>query len=358
MLGQETSKFQRSRDAILTLARWFSERSRVLPWRSEPTLYRVWVSEIMLQQTQVVTVLPFFERFMQRFPSVEALASADESAVLEAWAGLGYYSRARNLHRGAKQVVASGFPQTREAWLGIPGVGPYTAGAIASIALQQPEPILDGNVERVLARVLMVTRADGDSAFKARLWKWSGLLVRKANQDGVSPSVFNQALMELGALVCTFRNPRCLECPIRDVCEARKRRVVEIYPGKKPPKKWIHVNEIRHAWIAREKDGFERILLRKQAEGEWRAGLWDFPAESPSHKNVTLLGEVHTKHVVTRHKIDRVTKIWSVSENGLLPNKQSGQFSWTDFLEPSLPGSSAFQKTWKAVLRFSSGSPR
>jgi A/G-specific adenine glycosylase len=346
--------------AILTLDRWFALRSRVLPWRSEPTLYRVWVSEIMLQQTQVVTVLPYFERFMQRFPTVEALASASEAEVVEAWAGLGYYSRARNLHRGAKQVVASGFPKTREGWIEIPGVGPYTAGAITSIALGHAEPILDGNVERVLARVLALSRAGGDARFKARLWKWSGLLVRRAARLEVSPSRFNQALMELGALVCTFRNPKCGECPVQDVCAAKRLDGAERFPGKKPAKEWVRVEEVRHAWIARDDGGREVILLRRQAPGEWRAGLWDLVLEAPAVGKAALIGEIATRHVVTRHKIERTTKIWNVSEMSAppRPKKAGEEFAWTSFQSPELAGSASFQKTWKSLREFRNGSPR
>lgn len=339
--------------AILTLGRWFSARSRVLPWRSEPTPYRVWVSEIMLQQTQVVTVLPYFERFVQRFPTVEALASADESQVVEAWAGLGYYSRARNLHRGARRIVESGFPETREGWLEIPGVGPYTAGAISSIALGQAEPILDGNVERVLSRVLALARpgTGGDAAFKARLWKWSGLLVRRAARLGVSPSQFNQSLMELGALVCSFRSPRCGECPLQKACMAVRLGNPEAFPGKKRPKEWIRIEETRHAWISRDQKGEEMLLVRRQKEGEWRAGLWDLPLEAPTLGRGLAAGEVATRHVVTRHKIERVTRVWNVRglELPAMDSASGAEFAWVRFEDPAVAGSGSFKKTWKAL---------
>ena len=330
----------------------------MLPWRSEPTLYRVWVSEIMLQQTQVVTMLPYFERFMQRFPTVESLASADESEVVAAWAGLGYYSRARNLHRAAKMIFRSGFPRSREGWIEVPGVGPYTAGAITSIALGIAEPILDGNVERVLSRVLAVSRLNGDSLFKARLWRWSGLLVRRANRRKISPSQFNQALMELGALVCNFRNPKCDECPVRKVCAARRLGAIDQFPGKKPPKEWIRVEEVRHAWISKDERGFATILVRKQAPGEWRAGLWDLPEEPPSAGKAVFLGEVQTKHVVTRHKIERLTKIWNVAKQQVPSGFKGQELSWTSFEQPEIAGSGAFQKTWKALREFTTENPR
>ncbi len=335
--------------AVLALAQWFERQKRVLPWRSEPTLYRVWVSEIMLQQTQVVTVRPFFERFMERFPTVEALAGAGEDAVVEAWAGLGYYSRARNLHRGARAIVeAGGFPQTREAWLEVPGVGPYTAGAIASIALGKPEPILDGNVERVLSRVLMLGRGP---RFKLRLWRWAGLLVRLAHRSGASPSVFNQALMELGALVCSPKSPDCASCPVATHCMARQNGVQEQYPPKKPPKQWIALEEQRHVWLD---TATRRWLIEKQPQGRWRAGLWDFLEEAPGAGMARRLGEVVTRHVVTRHKITRTTQIWALSRSAcadaLGAHAQSESRRWVDSNDLGVAGSSAYKRTSQAVL--------
>ena len=231
---------------LIALGRWFERQKRVLPWRDAPTPYRVWVSEIMLQQTQVVTVVPYFERFMASFPTVERLAAASEDAVMKHWAGLGYYSRARNLHRAAQGVVTDSggaFPADREGWESIPGVGPYTAGAILSIAYEKPEAILDGNVERVVSRFRTVTRAGGDSFYKQRLWRLSGLGVRQAASAGVSPSVFNQALMELGATVCTPKNPRCELCPVAEGCRARAMATHEAFPPKKARKPFVGVDE-------------------------------------------------------------------------------------------------------------------
>ncbi len=331
--------------SILGLAHWFERQKRVLPWRSEPTLYRVWISEIMLQQTQVVTVLPYFERFMARFASVEALAAALESEVVEAWAGLGYYSRARNLHKGAKAVVAAGgFPRTREGWLEIPGVGPYTAGAIVSIALGQPEPILDGNVERVLSRVLALPR---DARFKTRLWRWSALLVRRAHRLGVSPSTFNQALMELGAMVCTPRNARCSECPVSGACAALRLGAVEKFPQKKPPKEWVRVEETRHAWVRLET---RELLIERQPEGKWRAGLWDFVESAPPPGKARRLGEIQSRHVVTRHKIERTTEVWAISAQTQW--KGSGEVRWASLDDDEVAGSSAYAKVRVNLLEF------
>ena len=296
--------------AIQNLGDWFERQKRVLPWRDDPSFYRVWISEIMLQQTQVITVVPFFERFVKALPTVEALAEASEESVMLLWAGLGYYSRARNLLKGAKIIVARGsFPKTREEWLEIPGVGQYTAGAILSIAMNQPEAILDGNVERVLSRWQRITRAGGDGVYKEALWALSRELVAKAYALTVAPSVFNQALMELGATLCTPKKPKCLLCPVRDICEAQAEGVEEDFPPRKKAKEWITIQEELHCLI----DGEGRVLLRKREKGEWRAGLWDlldraqkFPHAGP----VTHLGEIETKHVVTRHKIFRKTHVW------------------------------------------------
>jgi A/G-specific adenine glycosylase len=343
---------QRQDAAILTLAQWFHKSARVLPWRSDPSLYRVWISEIMLQQTQVVTVLPYFERFMSRFPNVEALARASESEVLEAWAGLGYYSRARNLHRGAQKIVAEGFPQSQRDWLEVPGVGPYTAGAISSIALGLPEPILDGNVERVLSRVLALSRAElGEAAFKARLWRWSAKLVLRAQRIRVTPSDFNQALMELGATRCAFRNPECDSCPIREACQARRLNRVDACPGKKKPKEWIRVEEVRHAWVRRNAQGGLEVLVREIAAGEWRAGVWDLPEQSPSLGAAVSGGEVHTKHVVTRHRIERTIKIWSVKEGVSFPTESARlqRWAWTNLEQPSVAASASLMKSCKQI---------
>lgn len=204
-------------DIVQALRGWYFTRRRQLPWRDDPTPYRVWVSEIMLQQTQVVTVLPFFERFMAAFPTVEALAAASDEAVMAQWAGLGYYRRARFLHLAAKRVAAGGgvFPRSVEGLLELPGVGRYTAGAIASIAFGIKAPLLDGNVARVLSRVFCVDDPADGSAGQRALWALAEALV-----PADDPSSHNQALMELGALVCSPRSPVCGECPLADRCQA------------------------------------------------------------------------------------------------------------------------------------------
>lgn len=323
--------------------KWFQRQKRILPWRDQPSVYRVWISEIMLQQTQVITVIPYFERFVTRFPTVEALAEAPEEDVLHHWAGLGYYSRARNLHKAAKKIVAQGrFPTNREEWLEIPGVGHYTAGAILSIASDLPEAILDGNVERVLSRVRRVDRQKGDTEFKSRLWKLSQIFVETAYRHGIRPSNLNQALMELGATICTPKKPKCLLCPISPLCKAAATGEQESYPPKKAPKKWLQVQEELHCWMTES----GKVLLRKRQANEWRAGLWDLIEAQPqeTQPKLNFLGSVETKYVVTRHKVKRLTKIWKVSENVNLSGLQ-----WVSFDSPEVPVGAPLKKTLKEI---------
>ena len=218
-----------------SLAAWYRVSRRHLPWRETPTPYRVWVSEIMLQQTQVQTVIPYFERFLVDFPDVTTLANATEEAVLTRWAGLGYYRRGRQLHAAAKQLVAqheATLPRDVATLLTLPGVGRYTAGAIASIAYGTPAPVLDGNVARVLSRLmaleLEVDRGPGQRA----LWSAAERLV--CHDD---PGSHNQAMMELGALVCTPAQPGCSGCPLRASCRAHAAAAETTYPRKRPRKR-------------------------------------------------------------------------------------------------------------------------
>jgi len=215
----------------LLLLAWFAQHKRELPWRADADAYRVWVSEIMLQQTRVAAVIPYYERFLERFPSIAALAGAPEEEVLRFWSGLGYYSRARNLQRAAQEIVAQHggiFPSSAEDVLALPGIGAYTAAAICSIAFGQKMAVLDGNVARVIARLFAV-RGDlraGD--------RWRGLQERADwLLDGHAPGDWNQAMMELGATICTPRAPQCLLCPAGQFCAARKQGSQEEIPEKR-----------------------------------------------------------------------------------------------------------------------------
>ena len=220
-----------SRLASLLLG-WYHQHGRVLPWRGHPEPYAIWVSEIMLQQTRVETVIPYFERWMNLFPTVRDLAAASEQDVLNAWEGLGYYSRARNLHKAAMIVnerYGGELPRDLELLRELPGIGRYTVGAIASIAFNMDQPILDGNLRRVFARLFDVSEAADSPAGEEILW-------RKAAEhipEGQAAD-YNQALMDLGATICLPRNPRCQFCPLVEICEARAKGTQEQRPVMKP----------------------------------------------------------------------------------------------------------------------------
>lgn len=211
------------------LLNWYDQNKRDLPWRRERDPYRIWVSEIMLQQTKVDTVIPYYERFMSLFPTLDALADAEEETVLKAWEGLGYYSRARNLHQAVKEVKEtynSKVPDTEEIH-NLRGVGPYTAGAILSIAYGIPAPAVDGNVMRVLSRIFLIEDDIGKATTRK---KFEALVNQIISTD--KPSDFNQALMELGALICTPRSPSCLLCPVQSHCTGREAGIHESLPVK------------------------------------------------------------------------------------------------------------------------------
>ncbi len=246
------------------LLSWYRRHARTLPWRDHPTPYRVWVSEIMLQQTQVATVLGYFERFIARFPELAALAKADESEVLALWEGLGYYRRARMLHAAARQLVASGgdVPSRFEDLLLLPGLGRYTAAAIASIAHGEPVAVLDGNVRRVLSRL----RGRRDWS-ERQIWQAAEQLL-----DREAPGEFNQAMMELGATVCLPKAPLCLVCPWKDDCRARTLGHPEQFPTPKQRPVTVHVHE--HA-VALHRRG--RWLLARRDDGERYRQMWELP---------------------------------------------------------------------------------
>ena len=252
------------------LLAWYHAHRRDLPWRRTRDPYAIWVSEAMLQQTRVETVVPYYERFLGRFPDVGALARADLDEVLGLWTGLGYYSRARNLHRAAREVVerhAGCLPDDARALRELPGVGRYTAGAVASIAFDRPEPIVDGNVARVLARLLGI-REDVDTAScRARLWREAAALAQ-----GPEPGALNQALMELGATVCTPRGPRCGSCPVARRCAARSSGDPEALPRKA---RRMRVRPVRAVAGLVLRRGL--ALAVQRPERGLLAGLWELP---------------------------------------------------------------------------------
>lgn len=254
------------------LLAWYDRSARDLPWRGAGrTPYRVLVSEIMLQQTQVAAVVPFFERFMARLPALADLADADEQTVLRLWQGLGYYSRARNLHRAVKAIMAQHggeVPRGVAQLLELPGIGRYTAGAIASIAHDVRAPIVDGNVSRVLCRVEGIEADPRRPDVAARLWERAGKLVPRER-----PGDFNSALMELGATICTPRSPRCPDCPVRRACKARAAGAQDRIPAARARKALPLVE--RDIYRVRNGGG-EFLIEQRPPTGRW-AGLWQFP---------------------------------------------------------------------------------
>lgn len=260
---------------------WFDDFGRKnLPWQHNPTPYRVWVSEIMLQQTQVATVIPYYEKFMARFPSLEALATAPIDDVLSHWSGLGYYARARNLHRCAELTVQhhqGELPNSIDALEALPGIGRSTAGAILSLSMGIPQPILDGNVKRVLARHNGVAGWPGNGAVLKRLWEIS---------ENVTPSErcgpFNQAMMDLGATVCTRTKPDCSRCPVSEDCQGLASGDPVQFPGKKPKKEKPVKSTIM--LLIRNESG-ATLLERRPPSGIW-GGLWSLP-EVPKDGDLT-----------------------------------------------------------------------
>ena len=252
------------------LLAWFAHQARDLPWRRTRDPYAIWVSEVMLQQTQVATVIPYFERFLAEFPTISALAAADEQRVLRLWEGLGYYRRARQLHKAAKEMVErhdGRFPRDPAAVRRLPGIGRYTAGAVLSIAFDAREPILEANSRRLLARLLPLWTDPTTKAAEQRLWDWAAELVPKKQAGS-----FNQALMELGSQVCRPSDPACSDCPVQELCPTFQHGWQDQLPVRKPTQR---LERVRHACVVVRRG--IHVLLRRCGETERWAGMWDFP---------------------------------------------------------------------------------
>jgi A/G-specific adenine glycosylase len=252
------------------LLEWYDQGRRDLPWRADRDAYRILVSEFMLVQTTVAAVIPYYERFLRRFPDVRSLADADEEAVLKAWEGLGYYRRARQLQAAARQVVemhGGTIPDDTEAFRALPGVGPYIAGAVLSFAFDRPEPIVEANSQRVLARVVALRDDLKLAAARARIWQAAARLV-----PPVRAGDFNQALMDLGATICTLRQPSCLLCPLASLCRARQLGLQDSIPrvSPKPPP-----TAVAEACAVVSRQG--RILIVQRGPGRLWERLWEFP---------------------------------------------------------------------------------
>jgi A/G-specific adenine glycosylase len=263
------------------LVHWHTQHQRTLPWRNAPAgrrdPYQVWISEIMLQQTRVETVVDYYTRWMARFPTVEALASADQQEVLKAWEGLGYYARARNLHRAAQQVVVEycGRIPADRAMLGkLPGIGEYTAGALLSLAFNQPAPILDGNVRRVLTRLADIDQPVEATATLKTLWQLARSAVEAAPSEAAGAC--NEALMELGATVCTPENPRCLICPVADLCLAAANGTQTKRPVTSPRKATPHY-DVAAGIIWQGEPYASKLLIAQRPQHGLLGGLWEFP---------------------------------------------------------------------------------
>ena len=313
------------------LLRWYDREGRDLPWREVSDPYAIWVSEVMLQQTRVDKVVPYWKRFMRAFPTPTALASAHEDEVLSHWSGLGYYRRARLLHRGAREVVArygGRVPEDADARRSLPGVGRYTAGAIGSIAFGREEPVVDGNVARVIARYRGIETPLDRSETARALWDHAGRLVR-----GARPGDFNQALMELGARVCVPRNPDCERCPIRRGCVARREDRVDSLPTKKAKRA---PRRVALSAVVTERAG-QLVLVKR--EGALFGGLFAPPMhDGPlreharsalrSHGIVARLeprSRARIEHVLSHRRLD--VAVWSARAARFDPSAQLRAFA-------------------------------
>lgn len=270
-------KKNKGKGIAVALEKWYAEAKRPMPWRKKPTPYGCWLSEIMMQQTTYASVLPYYERFLKQFPSVEALAAADESEVLKLWEGLGYYARARNLHKAARAFLVDGkvvWPKSAAEWAKVPGVGPYTAAALSSVLNGESVPVVDGNVARVFARYWMISEDFKKLPARERL---AERLIPEIEQAKV-PGDFNQAMMELGALVCTPTSPECGVCPLHSGCAARKNNAQGDFPIR-VAKGSVPTRTATQVIVSDEKG---RVLLVQNREGGLLKGLWELPTVEPS----------------------------------------------------------------------------
>jgi A/G-specific adenine glycosylase len=332
------------------LVGWYLKEQRDLPWRRSRDPYHIWVSEIMLQQTRVETVIPYFHRFMERFPTVGDLAVAPEADVLKAWEGLGYYSRARNLQAAARQVAevhGGQVPQQKSAVSALKGVGPYTAGAILSIAFNEPEPAVDGNVMRVLSRFFNLDEDIARPAVRVKMEKLAAELIPEGHACS-----FNQALMELGALVCTPRSPGCLSCPVMEYCAGRiagRERELPVKTKAKPPKPVYRLGVLVEG--AGQRAG--HVLVRQRPGNGLLAKLWELPhieapnesvwasaAAAPDWLAGALAAEGLTVQPI-RHIADAehvfthlhwYVKLWSAEMLGE-PTRDTDSYRWIDRAE-------------------------
>jgi A/G-specific adenine glycosylase len=319
---------------------WYARRRRALPWRGIRDPYRIWISEVMLQQTRIATATPYYHAFLERFPTLAALARAREADVLAAWSGLGYYRRARSLHAAARQVVrehGGRVPDEPAAFARLPGVGRYTAGAVLSIAFDRPLPALDGNAARVLSRLEALPASVRDPAGARRLWELAAKWVPTRR-----PGDWNQALMELGATVCTPRVPRCTACPVRRSCRALALGRVDRFP---PAPARRAGERVRQAYVLLTRRG--RLLMTRR-EGSLLTGLWEPPGvdvgrarpEPALRRRLAELGlrarlvpaNATVRHTITHRLIE--AEVWHGELSG--PTPRSARLRWVDPQEPDV----------------------
>jgi len=344
IIGGVTDRRSARPDLIPALLAWYRRHRRDLPWRRRPGPYRVWISEVMLQQTTVQAVLPYYARFMSAFPTLAALAGARLSDVLAAWSGLGYYRRARHLHAAARQIVrrhGGRFPRRLEEALALPGVGRYTAGAVLSIAYGERLPVVDGNVARVLSRLFLL-RGPRTAARGRELWAGADDLVNATD----SPGDLNQALMELGATLCTPRSPSCPACPVRRRCLARAAGVQDRVPlPQSPPRSPVTV---RADVAVVSRDG--RLLLRRRTDRNLMHGLWEFPTQARGGAIDGLSLELERPVAIIRHSITYRRLVLSIRPARLLSEPPRGRYRWLRSADLSLlPTSSIVRKVLAAL---------
>lgn len=332
MTPDKHEKFRRN------LLMWYQSHKRQMPWRETRDPYHIWVSEVMLQQTQVATVIDYFNRFIKRFPDIKSLAEAELQEVLKLWEGLGYYSRARNLHKAVNQLVDQGLfevPDTPDAFLELSGVGPYTCAAVQSIAFDKPLAVVDGNVKRVLARIFKIDTPVNDSSVHTDFATRAQALL-----EILDPSSFNQAMMELGSLICKLPAPLCDACPVAVFCKAFSDNCVSEYPKRK--KKAKVPTRQRVAALIQVKDTF--LIVQRKQDG-FLGGMWELPG-SPLKKNAdpekTLVKAIHqetglkidtaehlidVKHAYTHFKLELTLYLCRISQNEAVLNS-SAAFKW------------------------------
>lgn len=354
-------------DQIAALVSWYKKNQRDFPWRKNPDPYWVWLAEIMSQQTQMSTLVPYFHRFLEKFATLRDLACATEEQVLSAWTGLGYYSRARNVHRAAQKIVnelKGIFPSDLEGLLSLPGVGPYTAAAVASQCFGIEEPVWDGNVNRVCAR--LDAREDvWNSEFRAEMEN-----ALREKMRGHNASDFNQALMELGATVCTPSTPRCGKCPIQNACLAVKSGEAEKYPRPKPRKSTLELK--CRVWISlrQSPQGGYEALLERRPQSHWFGGMWDFQSElggsekpiQEIHRPIQKKGGAYislgkVRHHVTHHKI--VLEGWAEKLSSSTPKTSASTVNarWITLDEltaenPPVPLSTTARKLLRPLMQW------